>query len=251
MALVHLSRTSVAELDNPRGENPKRLPLRTASSVVGVGLARVGLVRVAEGSEEVFGCLTDLPISVLEGSLERGVDIRPVERGESDDGASTHRGLVVERHEDGRLPRMQCAEGGDGRFSSQGIIVMERLDFQRRDDLGIGDFELTEDEGCQFGEVGVVAEEGAYSVSEFWATEVTCGEFERSALHDGGWIVEGRGQYGGAQLVHAEQGAQGGSSQTRIVVIGGGLDGLDVVAMAGDDHATKIDQSRGWVVIGH
>ncbi len=248
-------------MDIPMGEIPKRLPFRVTSSAAGaglvsvglvsVGLVSVGLVGVAEGSEKVFGRLADLPISIFEGSFEGGVDVGPVEWGERDDGASTHRGLVVERSEDGGLPRMQRTEGGDGRFSSQGVVVGERLVFQCGDDLGIGDLEFAEDERGQFGEVGVVAEEGLHPGSELWTTEVACGEFERSALHDRGGIVEGLGQHGDAQPIHPEQGAQCSGSQTRIVVIGSGFDGLDVVAMAGDDHATKIDQSRGWVVIGH
>ena len=46
------------------------------------------------GSAEVFGCLAHLPVAILEGPFDRGVDLVAVERREREHGPPAHGRLV-------------------------------------------------------------------------------------------------------------------------------------------------------------
>ena len=61
-----------------------------------------GAVPTSIVADQRLGGLANLPIAVRQRSLQRGVDLRPVERGEGDDGSAPHRRLVGRAVQDRR-----------------------------------------------------------------------------------------------------------------------------------------------------
>ena len=88
--------------------------------------------------QEVFRCLSGLPVPVLERVLQRGGDLGAVEGGEGEDGAAADGGLVVAGGEDrGEAGGVgEGAEGGDGRLPGETVLVNGRDPGQRTGGAG-------------------------------------------------------------------------------------------------------------------
>ena len=77
---------------------------------------------------EILGCLSYLPVAILERGVDRRLHRGAVERRQGQHGAPADRGLVVTGHEDGvesgRIT--QRAERGDGRLTGERVVVRRR-----------------------------------------------------------------------------------------------------------------------------
>src|SRR5690606_26101716 len=73
---------------------------------------------------DVLGRLAHLPVAVLQGPLERGVDVGPLEGGEGEHGPAADRRPVARRGQDGGQPGRVAdgPEGGDGGLAAERVV---------------------------------------------------------------------------------------------------------------------------------
>jgi hypothetical protein len=104
--------------------------------------------------------LAYLPVSIGEGSAQRSLDQGPIEGSEGENGPAADGRDVVGGGQDGVEPELKRPEGGNGRFTGQGIVVVAGLVGQRFGDSGAvlgAECQFTESEGGHLGQ-GVVVE---------------------------------------------------------------------------------------------
>lgn len=224
-----------------RPDRPGRGPLSLG------GLPRVGGLQYEVADEEagagsalgeVFGGLADLPVAVLEGGFEGGVDLGAVEGGEGDDGSAADRGLVLrageDRGEPGRVA--QGAEGGDGGLADEGVGGVGGQRGQAGHRTGLGRLAFAGGPGGHLDHrvVGVVEEaDDGHRLGRALATE-RGHQFQASAADPGIGIGERTGEVRRLEGVEALQRTKGGAPDAGVGVVEKGPRQVAIALVTGD-----------------
>jgi hypothetical protein len=186
-----------------------------------------------------------LPIPVDEGSLDRGFNVVPCERGECEDCSAPNCGLVIARRQDCREPTIvaDCTERRGGCLANERLVVRpSHLDQAKQSFVSHGLLLST----CPCGGLG----NGRFTVlkqREKVDRRSARGEFRGAAPNLWGHICERGHDVLVIESVESVERTQRSGPYARIGVGDVGTRQIDIAVMTSDDHGpASVGDSHCW-----